>query len=193
MKKNNWASCLLLLVIGCLLVAAGCGKPGFLRKMEDKSLGVVLQTTKGSQEGLNLELVDYLSRRTKLQVVGSPLLGEINNSPETYTRLKNDLGLDYLLEVVLSDIRFEEEKSLSASEGISASITNQCSLIMAYRVIDLAAQKVVFLGQSRGTAKEQSSSINANSSGISINFGQADQEELIQEAVVNALWRTKLL
>ncbi|NLW56502.1 MAG: hypothetical protein GX050_07810 [Firmicutes bacterium] len=197
MKNNKllWSLCILILFT---LVFSGCEEEyGLLHQYAGGRLGVILETeetTFGPE--LTSSLLKYIKRRVDLQVVNPDLLA----GSEPYRIGVNDrfyreqLGLDLLLFIKLTDLHFEDNQpSLSVKpEQVRVTITSTCTLTLAYHLRDLHSAETIYLGQSRGYARD-SKSIKAGKYGVHFDFREIDRYNLIEEAMLDAVRETELL
>ena len=184
----------LMVLLGLSLWLSGCGEPGYLDGLAGKRLGVYLETEAGSVSDLNAALTDYISRRTKLEVVGTRFTGEVREDPATYSRLRNELGLDYLLLVQLTDIspvRHRYDFDIAPGK-MKMSLEYECKLNLTYKVIDLATEAPALIGQKRGQA-EETQSFHVDQGGFDFDFDPVDEEQLIEQAMFDAIHRSRLL
>lgn len=184
----------LVMLLGFSLWLSGCGEPGYLDGLAGKRLGVYLETEAGSASDLNAALTDYISRRTKLEVVGTRLMGEVREDSATFTRLRSELGLDYLLLVQLTDIspvRHRNDFDIVPGK-MKMSLEYQCRLNLTYKIIDLATETPALIGQKQGRAGE-TQSFHVDRSGVDFDFDPVDEDQLIEQAMFDAIRRSRLL
>jgi len=184
---------LLLVGIGML---SGCGEPGYLSKLEGKRLCVVLSTEKGAQRVLETSLVNLISRRSKLEVIGSNALGMPNLSEEKphYKKLREKFALDYALFVELTDVEITPLALNIGPKGVSANIQGKCSLNMTYRIVDLNTEEVVLVGQRNGDSDDDTNTVEIGEEGVSVNLLDLNNENKpIRQAMFNAVGKTNLL
>jgi hypothetical protein len=197
MKKNKlfWSLCLLTLFT---LLFSGCEeRVGILDQYAGGRLGVILETeetTFGPE--LTSALIKYIKRRVNLQVVNPDLL--VGSEPyrmganERFYR--EQLGLDLLLVVKLTNLQYEEgQPSVSIkAEQVRVTITNTCSLTLTYQLRDLDLAETIHLGQGSGYVRD-SKSIKAGKHGVSFDLRESDRYELIEAAMRDAVRDTGLL
>lgn len=187
-------SSVLLISVGML---SGCGEPGYLSKLEGKRLCVVLNTEKGSERVLETSLVNLISRRTKLEVIGSNALGmpKLSEDKPHYKKLREKYALDYVLFVELNDVSVTPVAISITNKGVGANIQGQCSLNMVYRIVDLSTEEVVLVGQQNGNSDDDSNTIEVGDEGLNINLADLNSNEnkAIRKAMFNAVGKTKLL
>jgi len=197
LKKDKFLLSLLFLTL-LTLVFSGCeDEGGLLDQYAGGRLGVILETeetTYGPE--LTSTLINYIKRRVDLQIVNPDLL--VGSEP--YRIGLNDrfyreqLGLDLLLVVKLTNLNFEDNQpSFSIKpEQVRVTITSTCTLTLTYHLRDLQTAETIHLGQSRGYAQD-SKSFKAGKHGVHFDLREIDRYKLMEKAMLNAVWNTELL
>lgn len=188
-----------------LIVCAGCDdEEGLLDQYAGKRLGVILEADdQWLAADLSSTLIEYIKWHVDMEVVNPELLRARNvgtpNSEDVSVESVNhssweDLGLDLLLTVKMSNPQFKEaEPDLSIRpKRFSMKITYYCSLTLSYTLENLHTGEIINLGQSKGHS-EESTKIKAGKGGFDMKFEEIDRYELIEDAMLNALRKTKLL
>lgn len=187
-----------------LLVCAGCkDEEGLLDQYAGKRLGVILEADeRWLAADLSSTLIEYMKWHVNMEVVNPELLrardvGRPN--PEDVSAAVNDsswedLGLDLLLTVKMSNPQFKEaapDLSIRPKQ-FRMKLSYSCSLTLSYTLKDLDTGEILNLGQSKGHS-EESTKIKAGKGGFDLRFEEIDRYELIEEAMLNALRKTELL
>ncbi|NLM37497.1 MAG: hypothetical protein GX202_05155 [Firmicutes bacterium] len=194
---KRWPRVLSLLVLA-LFLAAGCEfEEGILRRFAGERLGLILETEPYTYErSLETRLINHISRRFELQVINPKLLMDAstysNRMLEDYCR--DELGLDYLLTIKLTDIIVNEPRpTLELEPGrVAVEVTSSCSLTLIYTLKDLAMDQILYFGQSNGASK-LTNRVKAGEGGIRLDLNEFDPYKLVEDAMFNALRNSDLL
>lgn len=195
----RWKSTIFVLFIFLVITLSGCkrysgfkgtaGYNGYLAELDNKQLGVSLSSDSEFTEKLCDSILDYINGHTRIKVCGPKIIGPINPKFIFYTRLHNDLNLDYLLFLDISHINFTEieYKENTPNYSMTTQVQYQCTLSLAYQIIDLEQWKVIKTWQGVGKAII-SQDIQQGNAGLN---GQ--RFELVNQAMYNAIFNSGLL
>lgn len=173
----------IFLIILCL---SGCA--GHLHQLGNKRFGISLSSDSKYQEKLCDSMIDYIDQHARVEVLGPQVIGRINPNVIFYTRLHNDLKLDYLLLFDISHIKISEADAVENTQNSSPNnkVQYQCTLSLTYRIIDLAKWNIFQAGQSNGTAFITQNSNQTNTSSEELEF------ILINQAMYKAVSNSSL-
>jgi hypothetical protein len=185
---------LILTLIGGSFLFSGCKREYSTQTLDQKRLGVYLETEKGDRETLNNALTAWLGQTlTTTGVTTIPASDWGRENKTTYQKIQQTYQLDYLIAVQLNDVKVvgASTKFDITKSSVSLKIGSKCQLTLGYRIIDLRAGKVLLVGQTPGKA-EKSNDLHLNLKKILINFNSDGQDELIAGAMCNAIENSML-
>ncbi|MCR4424652.1 MAG: hypothetical protein NUW23_00460 [Firmicutes bacterium] len=181
-------------IVSVLLVAAlvaGCeADPGLLKQLEGKRVGVaaVLQSPMPVSVDVQSTIVEYVSRRTRLEAVGVERF-----SQEDYDRLRTEWGLSHLLIVTVFNVQLTEPKpevSLGRNK-FDVKVQYECMATVRFRLVDLSSGEVVAVGESRGRGLE-TFGVGVHHGGIHTRLGEVDVAKVVEKALQDAIRGTRL-
>jgi hypothetical protein len=174
-----------------LFAFAGCGKPGMLKGLADSKLGV---TWKG-EPSYSALVSREIKKRTKLMVLDDQNLPELADyqEPDALSRLQRQHKLDYILvctPVFIGPV--QQESFFSVREGVRISVEYKRQVKVAYKLLAVPSGEMLLSGVSEGEGK-RGASLRFDSEGASGRLPSADDQELLSEAVADAIRRSELL
>lgn len=194
-KRMPW---ILALVVLTLFLATGCEiEEGILQQFAGERLGLILETDPYSYERmLETRLISYIGKRFDLQVINPKILMDDGPYPSRMLEdfCRDELGLDLLLTIKLTDILVNEPKPNLEIQPhrVAVEVSSSCSLTLIYILRDLSTDQILYFGQSNGSSKA-TNTVKASGGGVRFDIKEFDPYELIEDAMFNALHNTDLL
>lgn len=194
-------------MIGILLLISvvpfGCEKrPGSLEQLEGKTLGVVVTVEEAKWEGLGKSLVAYLQKQLKnvrikdtLQIERSLARYDFAATeayyPEALQKLREDLGIDYLLMVNLLDIN---AGSTTASVEVgtrrtSISTAVNTTVTLVYTLYNAENGEEITAGEEVGLS-DKVVDVKLGNNGSRFGLRVTRESELVREALLDAVKKT---
>ncbi|HHT05845.1 MAG TPA: hypothetical protein GXZ97_06215 [Hydrogenispora sp.] len=188
----------ILLLILTLFLATGCEvEEGILQQFAGERFGLIMETDPYTYErSLETRLINYIRKRFDLQVINPKLLMDdgqyTSRMVEDFCR--DELGLDLLLTIKLTDIIVNEPKpNLEIRpHRVAVEVSASCSLTLIYTLRDLSTDQILYFGQSNGSSKA-TNKVKASEGGVHFDFKEFDPYELIEDAMFDALRNSELL
>ena len=194
-KRMPW---ILALVVLTLFLATGCEiEEGILQQFAGERLGLILETDPYSYgRMLETRLISYIGKRFDLQVINPKILMDDGPYPSRMLEdfCRDELGLDLLLTIKLTDILVNEPKPNLEIQPhrVAVEVSSSCSLTLIYILRDLSTDQILYFGQSNGSSKA-TNTVKASGGGVRFDIKEFDPYELIEDAMFNALHNTDLL
>jgi hypothetical protein len=194
MKKSTLA---LLIVCLAALLAMGCEKKGYLGKMGNTRLGVVLESDKPVDSTLSGFMAEQIRRNTKATVIDMqalPILSEYGNR-DTLAKLAEEQKINYIFVGTLSDKGTGDySTSVSAHPGdVKANLDYKRRIVLDYKVIAVPSGEIKYTGQCQGEAVRRSSVGWGGAKGdTTARVDLGDEKRIIQDAVQQALSKSGL-
>jgi hypothetical protein len=182
-------------LIGGAFLLTGCSRQFSKQTLDQKRLGVYLETEKGDRNTLNNALTEWLAQTLVNTGVTTISAGDWKGVSKTACQKINQIyQLDYLIAVQLNEIKVVEAspKLDLSNHSVNLKMGSKCQLTLGYRIIDLPSGKVLLTGQTPGTV-EKTNDLHLNIKKIQINFNADSQDELIAAAMLNAIQNSTLL
>lgn len=188
----------ILLLILTLFLATGCEvEEDILQQFAGERFGLIMETDPYTYErSLETRLINYIRKRFDLQVINPKLLMDdgqyTSRMVEDFCR--DELGLDLLLTIKLTDIIVNEPKpNLEIRpHRVAVEVSASCSLTLIYTLRDLSTDQILYFGQSNGSSKA-TNKVKASEGGVHFDFKEFDPYELIEDAMFDALRNSELL
>ena len=173
-------------------------KRGILQQFAGERFGLIMETDPYTYErSLETRLINYIRKRFDLQVINPKLLMDdgqyTSRMVEDFCR--DELGLDLLLTIKLTDIIVNEPKpNLEIRpHRVAVEVSASCSLTLIYTLRDLSTDQILYFGQSNGSSKA-TNKVKASEGGRPLRISKEfDPYELIEDAMFDALRNSELL
>ncbi|MGD9154243.1 MAG: hypothetical protein PVG90_01905 [Bacillota bacterium] len=186
---------LIVAIIGGSGLLTGCNREFSKQTLDQKRLGVYLETEKGDRDTLNNALTAWLSQTLPTTgVTAIPATNWEGLTKTTQQKIQQTYQLDYLIVVQLNGVKvvgFSPKLDLS-NKNVNLKLGSKCQLTLGYRMIDLWDGKVLLTGQTPGTA-EKTTDFHLELKKIAINLSTDESEQLIAAAMINAIQNSTLL
>jgi hypothetical protein len=194
-KFHKLKTFLILALIGGIFLLSGCGREFSKQTLDQKRLGVYLETEKGDRAALNNALAAWLGQKlTTTGVTTIPAADWNRPDRDGYQKLRQTYQLDYLVVVQLTEVKVSgaTPKLDLSKKSINLKMGSKCQLSLGYRIVDLREGKVLLTGQTPGTA-EKTNDLHVDLKTIAINLNADEQDQLIAAAMLDAIENSTLL
>ena len=176
---------------GCTGFTGNQGSTGYIAQLDNRQMGISLSSDSPFRDKLCDSILNYINVHTKIKACGPQIIGEINPKSIFYSHLHNDLNLDYLLLLNINHINFGEiqykENPGDKDYSLITQVQYQCTLSLAYQLIDLKQWRVITTWQGEGKAVA-SRDIQQGNTGL-----DEQQFDLVNQAMYNGIFKSGLL